>query len=129
MSSLSAFLLNYYAPPPKLRISLKVIVGLFVLCDCPITLAILDMEALRAGKEAIIRVPQERESRPKGCVRPPPHPKMIGFSSVVSFFCCKERRCTRSTIISSPLLFTYSHFFEYAKSQASVPTSLSRKLF
>ena len=37
MSSLSAFLLNYYAPFPKLRISLKVIVGLFVLCDCPIT--------------------------------------------------------------------------------------------
>lgn len=55
MSSLSAFLLNYYAPPPKLRISLKVIVGLFVLCDCPITLAILDMEALRAGKEAIVQ--------------------------------------------------------------------------
>lgn len=56
MSSLSAFLLNYYAPPPKLRISLKArSVGLFVLCDCPITLAILDMEALRAGKEAIVQ--------------------------------------------------------------------------
>lgn len=72
MSSLSAFLLNYYAPPPKLRISLKVIVGLFVLCDCPITLAILDMEALRAGKEAIVQSASGKESRPKGCVRPPP---------------------------------------------------------
>lgn len=56
---------------------------MFVLCDCPITLAILDMEALRAGKEAIV---QSASRMGKPTKRVCQTPKMIGFSPVVIFF-------------------------------------------
>lgn len=43
---------------------------MFVLCDCPITLAILDMEALRAGKEAIVQSASGMGNLPEGVSDP-----------------------------------------------------------